>query len=315
MQLSLDLAQQILSMVLMGFVGFLLSRFHVVTAEESRIVSRTCVYAIIPASMINAFQNDLDANRLSGLALAFLAAVLIHGMYFLVTGLMNRTRFSLTNEEVASTVYNNAGNLVIPMLYGVAALGGEYVFYTSAYIAIQNLLMWSHGQQIMGSEGKPSLKKIFGNPCMISIMVGIVFFFLQIKVSGPVGTAISSLAACLGPISMLVIGMMLGEQNLKEVFSDGNVYRVSAIRLLLLPVISMVILVVLAKVWNHPDVNNILTVSLLCAVGPAAATTTQQAQLYNNPHRAYVSAINVVSTILCAITMPMMVLIFQMLVA
>ncbi len=314
MQLSIDLAQQIVSMVLMCFVGFLISRFHIVSAEESRIVSRTCVYAIIPASMINAFQNDLDAERLSGLAVAFIAAVLIHGMYFLVTGIMNKTPLALTNEEVASTVYNNAGNLVIPMIYGVSSLGGEYVFYTSAYIAIQNLLMWSHGQQVMGSRGKPSLKKIFGNPCMISILVGIVFFFLQIKVTGPVGTAVSSLAACLGPVSMLVIGMMLGEQDLKEVFSDLNVYRVSAIRLILLPIFSLVILVALSKVWVHPDINNILTVSLLCAVGPAAATITQQAQLYNNPHRAYVSAINVVSTILCAVTMPLMVLIFQLLV-
>lgn len=36
------------------------------------------------------------------------------------------------------------------------------------------------------------------------------------------------------------------------------------------------------------------------------------AQLYHNPNSGYVSSINVFTTLLCAVTMPVMVLLFQL---
>lgn len=45
-------------------------------------------------------------------------------------------------------IYNNAGNLILPMV--MAILGQEYVIYTSVYILVQNILMWTHGQKLMG---------------------------------------------------------------------------------------------------------------------------------------------------------------------
>ncbi|ONI44896.1 hypothetical protein AN641_05510 [Candidatus Epulonipiscioides gigas] len=310
MEISLMLAEQILSLVLICIVGFLITYFKIISSAESRVISRICVYVIIPCSMINAFQTELDQARLSGLGLAFVGAILIHMMYLGATKLLDVAKVPLDNVERASIIYNNAGNLVIPMVAGT--LGTEYIFYTSAYIAVQNFLMWSHGQIIMGvPNGKSNFKKIFKNPCMISIFIGVSLFLFQIKIPGAVGIAISSSAACLGPLSMLMIGMMLGEQNLKKIFSSLKVYRIVVIRLILYPLLTMIVLFILSKLWVHNDINNILLVSLLCAIGPSAATVAQQAQLYDHPLKVYVSSINVVSTSLCAITMPLMALLFQ----
>ncbi len=313
MELCLDLVQQIISMMLMASAGFLLSRFRIVTGEESRTLSCVCVYVILPAAFIDAFQYELTSERVQGLSIALIAALVIYAMFLSMIALLKRSPLQLTNEEQSSVIYNNSGNLVIPMLCGMASLGEDYVFYTCAYILIQNLLIWSHGQMLMGSGGRPSLKKIFLTPCMIGLFAGILFFFLEIQLTGPVNTAISAISGCMGPVSMLIIGMMLGEHDLRAIFSSRRIYMVTFIRLILLPLITIGLLLALRQLLSHPDLTNILTVSLLCAIGPSAATVSQQAQLYHNPHRVYVSAINAVTTLLCAVTMPVMVLIFQLL--
>ena len=78
------------------------------------------------------------------------------------------------------------------------------------------------------------------------------------------------------------------------------------------PLLSMAVLLALRVLWPHSDGDNVLLVSLLCAIGPAASAITQMAQLYHNPNSGYVSSINVLTTLLCAVTMPVMVLLFQL---
>ncbi|WP_409969268.1 AEC family transporter [Bengtsoniella intestinalis] len=309
MELSLALAQQILSMVLICCVGYILARFNIVSPDQSYILSRVAVYALTPCTIMQSFQSELNHDQLSGLALAFICATVIHLVAIPIMHLLGKA--GITSEEKASAVYSNAGNFGIPLISGIASLGAGYVFYMSAFFATQNALLWSHGVTLMSGSAKVDVKKILKNPCMISIAVGLFFFFTQITLPGPIATTVSNLAACLGPICMLVIGLSLGGQDLKSVFSNKRVYGVAALRLLILPAVIMIPFYLLAQVWAHPDIENIIIVMFICALGPAASTVVQLSQIYQSKHIPYVSAINVVSTLLCAVTMPIMVFIFQ----
>ena len=60
-----------------------------------------------------------------------------------------------------------------------------------------------------------------------------------------------------------------------------------------------------------PDGASILLVSLLAACAPSASNVTQIAQVYGH-EGDYASAINVMSTLLCIVTMPLMVLLYQL---
>lgn len=116
----------------------------------------------------------------------------------------------------------------------------------------------------------------------------------------------------MAPLSMLVIGILFSELDLKRVLCQGRIYWVAGLRLLVYPLLSMAVLLALRVLWPHSDGDNVLLVSLLCAIGPAASAITQMAQLYHNPNSGYVSSINVLTTLLCAVTMPVMVLLFQL---
>ncbi len=311
MELSLDLAVQIASMVLICAVGFLLSRAHLVSANESRLLSVLCVYFFGPCAIAGAFQSELNPAQLSGLALTCVSALLMHAVIIASSHLLRLPPLRFTPEERGAAIYSNSGNLAIPMIVGISSLGSAYVFYTGGFMAMQTFLIWSHGQSLMGGGTKLNVKKIISNPCMIACFVGLIIFFGQITLPSPVSTAMANSGACLGPSAMLIIGMTLGEADIHAVFSNRRVYFVVFIRLVVFPLTSIAVLALLGLVWAHPDLHNISVVVLISAIGPVASTIAQQAQLYNSPHTAHMSAINLVSTLLCAITMPVMILLYQ----
>ena len=62
--------------------------------------------------------------------------------------------------------------------------------------------------------------------------------------------------------------------------------------------------------FNTRMTRIILLISFLAAAAPCASTVTQMSHLYGH-NGEYASLINVVSTLLCVITMPVMVYLFQ----
>lgn len=123
---------------------------------------------------MTSFNTAMEADKLTGLLLALGAAVLLHLLYLALNGLMNRSGHGLAPEEQASVIYNNAGNLILPMV--MAILGQEYVIYTSVYILVQNILMWTHGQKLMGGAQQFDWKKIVTTPAIAAILAGLALF-------------------------------------------------------------------------------------------------------------------------------------------
>lgn len=309
MELSILLLEQIISMVLMALAGFVLGRMRLITGEQSRVLSCVCVYLSLPCSMIASFSTTLETERLAGLGLGLAAAVLIHLLYLLLDRVFSYHPVAMTREEQALVTYNNAGNLIMPMVRNV--LGLEYVLYTSSYILVQNLLVWTHGQKLMGGEQTLHWRKIISNPVIAGIEIGFVLFITGIPLPAPLHTAVEGLSSCMAPLCMLVTGIVMSELDLKKAFSQSRVYLVTLVRLILLPLLSAGILLILNRLFPIADAANILTVSLLCAIGPSASTIVQQAQLYHNPNVGYVSSVNAMTTMLCAVTMPLITLLFR----
>ena len=311
LELSLLLLKQITAMMLMVMAGFVMAKVKLINGEESRILSRTVVNIICPCAFGGAFLVESSPEIRANLLASFVAASLIYAAFCGVTWLLSHGRYALTPGEQAAVVYSNSGNLIFPII--LSTLGAEFVVYSCAYVAIQNLLTWSHGQLLLGGTQKLTVWKVVTNPCIFAILLGITVFLTGIQLPAPVVSAVDSMGACLGPLSMLIIGIMLAETDLKQAFSSLRTYRVIALRLGVYPLISIGILWVLGRIWPiGTDIGMTLTVPLLCSIGPSSTTLTQMAQLYQHPERGYMSSINAVTTILCAATMPVMLFIYQL---
>ena len=160
--------------------------------------------------------------------LSFGAAVLIHLLMLVLTALLRRP-LHLSPVEQASVIYSNCVNLLIPVVSAI--LGKEWLLFTSMYMMVQIALLWSHCRMLLSGERTISLRNIFGNLNVISMLIGLALFLLHIRLPGLLSGAMESVGSMLGPISMVIIGMVLAGVDLRAVVRLPGIWKVIALRL------------------------------------------------------------------------------------
>ena len=204
--IALLLMQQIAVLFLIMGLGFLIVKLGIVETEDSRVLSMVTIYLVLPCVTIHAFQIEYSTKIRNGFLLAVVAAILIHVILFIVCGIL-RKLLNMDEVETASLIYSNAGNLILPLVTSI--LGEEWVIYASGFLCVQTIIVWTHGQSLMQGQRQVNWKKIVQNINLIAILVGLVFFLCNIHLPKILDSMTSSLAGMIGPISMVMIGMLL----------------------------------------------------------------------------------------------------------
>ncbi|MBW6410877.1 AEC family transporter [Clostridium weizhouense] len=305
--ISLLLMKQIAQLFLVMLMGFVLVKTHLLKAEDSKSLSIVALYLVMPCVIINAFQVKYTESIRNGLILAFIAAVLIHIVLLILVKILEKI-FHLDAVEKASIIYSNAGNLIIPIVTSI--LGKEWVIYSSAFISVQLILLWTHGKMLLCEEQKVDLKKILLNINMITIFFGILLFITRLQLPDIITKTMESVSVMIGPICMIVVGMLIGNMSFKQIFAYNRIYIVTFLKMIVCPVIILLILKYSQMANLLSNGKMILLISLLATITPSASTVTQMTQIYEK-NGEYASVINVVTTIICIITMPIMVWLYQ----
>ena len=304
--ITLQLLQQIVVFFLMMACGFLVVKRGLIDAKSSRTLSVICIYIIMPCVMINAFQIEYSKSIRDGFLLAVAAAVLIH-IFLLVFVRIIGKPLKLSVVEKASIIYSNSGNLVIPMV--TVVLGEKWVIYASAFLSVQMILMWTHGESLMEAKAGVNWKKILCNINLIAIIIGIILFFARIRLPVVIGNTMSQISATLGPVCMIMLGMTMTEVNWKEIFSHSRIYLITALKMIVTPLFVLLLLKYSPLASMVKDGQTILLISLMAVITPSATTVVQLAQLYDE-EPVYASTINVMTTIVSIVTMPLMVMLY-----
>ena len=276
MQISILLAEQIVELFLMILMGYVIVKLGLVTDDDSKILSKIVLYIVIPCVMINAFQIDYTPDKIQGMLLALVASVVLQ----------------------------------VLLLIAVWMMGKEWVVFGCVFMAVQLIFMWTHGKYIISSGDRIDWRKIVLNINMIAIFIGAVLFLLKIHLPEIVDGTLHAVGSTIGPVSMIVTGMLIAGMNLRDIFTNRRVYAVTFLRLLLVPVLALIILKISGLVTWHPQGEKILLVTFLAVITPSASTITQMCQVYGGNSK-YSSAINVMTTLLAIVTMPVMVLLYQ----
>ena len=165
---------------------------------------------------------------------------------------------------------------------------------TSIYLIPQRIMMWSEGLAIYSgvSDAKATAKQVLTHPCVIACEIGLVLMLTGFRPPELILTPVQTLARCNTPLSMMVIGMILGEIDLRNLI-DKSIVEFTVHRLILMPLVVYVVCRVLS-------VSAIVTgVSVLLAAMPAGATTTMLSAKYNRDPQ-YATKL-VIFTTLCSI--------------
>lgn len=305
--ITLLLIEKIASLFLIMAVGFVLVRLHLLKTGDSKTLSVLSIYAICPCAFISASQVDLTPEVLQGFLFALIcSAVLQVGQIVLVKILAKPLHLSPIDQ--AASVFSNCGNLIIPLVGFV--LGDEWVVYSLAYMTVQNILLWTYGKTLISENRHIDVRAVLFNINLLVIAASIVLMVLGIKLVEPLKTFAYDVGQMIGPAAMLVTGMIIGGMNLRKIATSKRVWLVTFIRLVLIPAIIVLVLKLSGIESLVPNGQSILLITLLATITPSASMTVQLAQIYEKdaPHA---SAINVVTTLCCIVTMPIWVALFM----
>ena len=307
MHISLLLMNQIIQLFIMIFMGFIIVKARLLKAEDSKILSVIVLYLIIPCVIINAWVVDYTPQTVKGLLIALAGSVMTQVILLIVVSILGRV-FHLNEVEVASIYYSNSGNLIVPIVTFI--LGKEWVLYGCVFMSVQLVFIWTHCKKIISRESTYDWRKIVLNINMISIAIGIILFLTRIHLPAIINNTLSAVGSMIGPASMIVTGMLFAGMDFKQIFANKRVYFVSFFRLIIVPVIALFLIKCSQLSTFSSNGNKLMMIVFLAIITPSASTVTQMCQVYGNDSQ-YASAINVVTTLLAIVTMPLMVMLFQ----
>ena len=308
MQISLLLMEEIAKLFAIMLMGYAVVKAGLMKSSESKSISVVMVYLVIPCVIIDAFQVDYTSDVKKGLLLACAAAVLVHVLFLILTTILKQV-LRLDTIERATVIYSNAGILVIPLVQDL--LGQEYVIYSSAYIAVQLVLIWTHCKNMICEEDRLEWKKVFLNVNIISIIVGAILFICKIQLPSGVQDVLDMMNNMIGPIGMLLAGMVIADVPLKTVFTKKRNYVSTVLRLIVYPIFILILMKMINTFAGLNDSKQILLTVYIASITPACATVTSMAQLYDKD-AAYASSLYVLTTLLSIVTMPVMVGMYEM---
>lgn len=296
----LIIANQIIKMFLIMVVGYVCFRTGQIDHQGNKTLSNLLLMVINPFLIINAFQLEYSSHLMKGFLLSFLLAFLTHVVGILIARILLPEKSSRDAcIEQFSCIYSNCGFMGIPLISSI--LGSEGVLYITAYMVAFNLLCWTQGLILMtGNTSRKQLVKGLTSPVMFGIVIGLVLFVTQIRLPIVLGDTIEYLAAMNTPVGMLIAGISLAETSLSKALKNPRLYLVTAIRLLLIPLLMLVIFRFL------PVDSNVLLTILVASACPAATTCTMFALRFDKNYK-YASELFAFSTVVSMLTIPLIV--------
>ncbi len=197
------------------------------------------------------------------------------------------------------TVFSNCGFMSLPLVS--ALLGAEGVFVVSVYVAVFQSLCWTLGVKLYNQfDSRQALKRMLLNPGVISVLIGLPLFFLQVKIPSVLLSPMGMLADLNTPVAMVVTGFYLSKMALKIQKGDGSVLAASALRLILVPSIVFGLLYVLGIR------GFLLTACIIPVCAPTASNTSLFAVMFGGDE-VYASRLVSICTLLSILTMPFMI--------
>lgn len=300
METILTLAGQTLVMFLLAGVGYVLFKTGKISQEGSRSIGNILVYVVLPCVIINGFRVERTTERVIALGISALCALVI----LLLAVLVSRLLFRKDPIAAFAAAFSNPGFFGVPLI--VALLSDGAVFYIAAFIAFLNLLQWTYGVSLMtGKARKIRVADLVRAPFFVATLIGMILFFGQIRLPELITKTLSSITSLNTALAMFTVGVYLAQTDLAGMLRRRQNYYVCLVRLILLPLLSMLVLLPVPDAFA--DLRSAVLIAAACPVGSNIAV---YAQLHDKDYPYAVETV-VMSTIFSILTIPAILYIYR----
>ena len=304
-------------------LGFILGKAKVLTREGNKVLSRLVLFVALPCTVLSSvFKNESDvtigitASYLLYVLLAYAIAFAVSIPVVYITCRKKKSDIGMLNFMA---VFGNSGFMGFPVvtaIFGVAA-----AYYVGLFNIPFNLLAFSLGIYLISRKGTPKGIQAEGapektpdsgktgggfsfkfllNPVLLAIFLTIPLAVTGVQPPVIVADFLEITGSLTTPGAMLVIGSTLAMVPPKTIFKEWQVIPVTFLKLLIIPLLTWLILRLI--------INDQLMLGVLVVLAgmPTAAMASMLAIEYDG-NEQIASAGVFVTTLLCGVTVPLLV--------
>lgn len=304
LQNVLAAGQQVIILYIIVAVGFICDKTKVYTEKAARLTNDLLFYIVTPCIIIQSFTNvEFTHENFRNLMMSFIGGTVLHLAGILISlPLFNKHPIETKSVYKFAIVQGNVGYMVLPL--AAAVLGEEGVFFCSGVLIPFNICQFTYGMYLMKGKGSFQAKSLILNPGVISVVLGLPLFILNVKLPQIISAPVGYIASLNTPLAMLMFGTYLAKTDLKKTFFRKESYFVAVTKLFLVPLISIGVYRLLGLT------GTLLTALTISASAPSANSTVMFSTKYNRDNAAASQTVAVVS-FLSVITMPIMIALSQ----
>ena len=295
--MNVTVINQIIILTIMMIIGAVLRKLKIITDSVNVGFSSILMNLTLPCMIIYSFNFEFSMEMLKNAIMILFYSIGIH-IILIVLSKLAYLKFENTKKNVFkfATIFSNCGFVGYPIVQGL--FGNVGVFYTSIFTIPFNIFMWSYGVMLFTGENDfKSIKKNLLNAPLICTFLGVAIFLFSIKLPQPVLSTLGDIGNMTTPISMFIVGSMLADVKLKDVFKGFDIYYLNFVKLILAPILVFIVLRLL-----QVD-ETILCICVIMVAMPSASLIGIFSEKYNGD-KLTASKCAFLTTILSIITIP-----------
>lgn len=292
-------------LVLFSFIlmGYVLARLKAVPDNSATVLSRLENNLFVPALVLGTFGDNFRVEKLSAAWQLFLVSFLICLVMMLLAVIISkwcsRDRYirNIYTYGLAFSNFGFMGNAVVNAVFPEMFL--DYLIFTMPLWTM--IYLWGVPCLLIPpEEGRQTLKsrlRAFANPMFAAMILGMVIGLGSVPLPGFLTTVIEVTGSCMSPIAMMLTGITIANMNVKKVLSMKSIYVVSAVRLLVFPLLFIGLFRVVPLPGN-------IVVCTICSLAMPLGLSTLVIPGGYGKDTSVAAGMAVVSHLLSAVTIP-----------
>ena len=239
---------KILSIFLIIGIGFVANKADIMPMAANKYLVGLLIRVTCPCMIIASItSNDLREDTLS-LSLQTLAGAVVFFTVSALVGWVLSAKIVKVDPAENVGVYTfafgsiNSGFIGFPIT--LAIFGSGILYLMVIHNVVLSLYLYTFGIMLVNigaSGGHPDFKgflKSFTNINAIAAVVSIAMLFAGLKLPAVIFDCVDMIGDATTPLSMLIVGMQLGECDFGEVLKNRKLLGISFLKMLLLPVLT-----------------------------------------------------------------------------
>jgi malate permease and related proteins len=308
---------QITIAAIMAIIGAIAAHFKIISDAVRDAIAKLVFYITLPLLILTTFSNiklthEIIVNGAYILLFSFIAFIILFSL-----GLFSTKIFVLPERKraihITHTMFGNIVYLGFPVIYALFP-NKESLLYAALYYFVSTIIMWTAGVVILTGSNNLSLKeriKNLINPNIIAFITGVTMMSFGIGFPSSVFDSLSQIGNTTTVLSMLYIGALLAQTNIKGLLKRFDVYMLSLNKLIIAPLILLFIIKTSITFFNINMSPMALNILILQTAMPCMTMVVILAKQFGADDTC--AAENVfVSTLLSVITLPLIYFILQL---